>query len=113
MNEQNYLNYTLTSLRAAYERLTANITEKDENYKDLQEFMIDYKAELDKFEVYDYQQTLSMIDKQGFRQVMEREQVKKLIESPYFGNFDFQYAWADNACRCPCTKSVIVAFLVS
>ncbi|WP_341323209.1 UvrD-helicase domain-containing protein [Solibacillus sp. FSL H8-0523] len=91
MNEQSYLTHTITSLRAVYERLTANITEKDANYKDLQEYMIDYKAELDKFEVYDYQQTLSMIDKQGFRQVMEREQVKKLIDSPYFGNFDFQY----------------------
>ncbi len=77
MNEQSYLNHTLTSLRAAYERLNANITEKDANYKDLQEYMIDYKAELDKFEVYDYQQTLSMIDKQGFRQVMEREQVTR------------------------------------
>ena len=99
MNEQSYLNHTLTSLRAAYERLNANITEKDANYKDLQEYMIDYKAELDKFEVYDYQQTLSMIDKQGFRQVMEREQVKKLIESPYFGNFDFQYAGDDEAER--------------
>ena len=70
MNEQSYLTHTITSLRAVYERLTANITEKDANYKDLQQYMIDYKAELDKFEVYDYQQTLSMIDKQCFRQVM-------------------------------------------
>lgn len=40
--------------------------------------MVEYKSELDKFEVYNYQQTLSMIDKRGFAHVTEREQIRKL-----------------------------------
>lgn len=32
-----------------------------------------------------------MIDKQGFAKTMECVQVKKLLNSPYFGCFDFVY----------------------
>lgn len=91
IKEVSYLEETLIQLRKAYKKLSSNIEDQDQNFKDLQKYMVDYKSELDKFEVYDYQQTLSMIDKQGFAQVREREQVKKLIESPYFGRFDFLY----------------------
>ncbi|WP_339215921.1 ATP-binding domain-containing protein [Solibacillus sp. FSL W8-0372] len=86
-----YFNDTLSSLKKAYQKLNNEVKVQDKSYKDLQKYMIDYKSELDKFEVYDYQQTLSMIDKQGYAQVMELEQVKKLIYSPYFGRFDFVY----------------------
>ena len=86
-----YFNGTLSSLKKAYQKLNNEVKVQDKSYKDLQKYMIDYKSELDKFEVYDYQQTLSMIDKQGYAQVMELEQVKKLIFSPYFGRFDFVY----------------------
>ncbi|WP_269447585.1 hypothetical protein [Amphibacillus xylanus] len=40
--------------------------------------MNEYKSELDKFKVYDYQQTLSMIDKQGLAQVMEQGKINNL-----------------------------------
>lgn len=86
-----YLDKTLASLDRASEKLSAGITTQDQGFKELQKYRIEYKSELDKFEVYDHQQTLSMIDKQGYMQVMEREQVKKLIDSPYFGRFDFVY----------------------
>lgn len=86
-----YLEKTLNQLTKVYKKLSSNITDQDHQFKDLQKYMVEYKSELDKFEVYDYQQTLSMIDKRGFAQVMEREQVRKLIDSPYFGRFDFLY----------------------
>ena len=86
-----YFENTLLSLEKAYKRLSKDITNQDQSFKNLQKYMIDYKSELDKFEVYDYQQTLSMIDQQGFAQVVERENIKKLIDSPYFGRFDFVY----------------------
>lgn len=91
IKEITYFEKTLTNLKKAYKRLSTDITNQDQSFKDLQKYMIDYKSELDKFEVYDYQQTLNMIDKQGFAQVMEREQIKKLIDSPYFGCFDFVF----------------------
>ncbi|WP_422123242.1 HelD family protein [Planococcus sp. X10-3] len=90
-----YLNKTLASLDHAVGKLSSGITAQDQGFKELQKYMVEYKSELDKFEVYDHQQTLSMIDKQGFMQVTEREQVKKLIDSPYFGRFDFVYEGED------------------
>ncbi|QBP40973.1 HelD family protein [Paenisporosarcina antarctica] len=89
--EMTYFENTLLSLEKAYKRLSTKLTDQDQSFKDLQKYIIDYKRELDKFEVYDYQQTLSMIDKQGFAQAVEREKIKKLIDSPYFGHFDFVY----------------------
>ncbi|MFC3872220.1 HelD family protein [Cytobacillus kochii] len=86
-----YLEKTINELTKAYKKLSSNIIDQDHNFKELQKYMVEYKNELDKFQVYDYQQTLSMIDKHGFARVVEREQVRKLIESPYFGRFDFLY----------------------
>lgn len=99
MTEQHYLQYVLQALRDEQAALTNDIYAKDSSIHDLQQYMIDYKAELDKFEVYDYQQTMHMLDKQGFQQVLRREEVTKLIASPYFGNFDFQYDGDDEAER--------------
>lgn len=93
--EKMYLDKTLKSLKKGLEKLSSGIVAQDQGFKELQKYMIEYKSELDKFEVYDHQQTLSMIDKQGFMQVMEREQVRKLIDSPYFGRFDFVYEGED------------------
>ena len=93
--EQQYLQKTTASLQLAFNELSQHIDIKDTSYKDLQKYLMDYKAELDKFEVYDYQQSLHMIDKQGFQKVMERQQVEKLLASPYFGRFDFLYEGDD------------------
>ncbi len=94
-NEMTNLEKTVTQLEKAYKKLSLDINNQNHHFKDLQKYLVDYKNELDKFEVYNYQQTLSMIDKQGFAQVNEREQIKKLIESPYFGRFDFLYLGDD------------------
>ena len=95
LQEQQYFKQTLEKLREAYQQRTDNIDEHDKSFKDLQQYMVDYNSELDKFEVYDYQQTLHMIDKKGFAKVIEREQIKKLIESPYFGRLQFVYEGDD------------------
>lgn len=90
-HDKNYLVQLLIQLNKAYAQASANITTQDHSYKDLQKFMIDHNSELDKFEVYDYQQTLSMIDKRGFAEVAEHAKLEKLIDSPYFGSFQFVY----------------------
>lgn len=86
-----YLNMVLHHLHKAAEKLSAYIEGQDQDFKDLQKYMVNTKSELDKFEMYDIQQTLSMIDKRGYAQAIERDRVKKLIASPYFGRFDFVY----------------------
>lgn len=97
MMEQHYLTYTLAQIEQELTRLTADITKKDASFLDLQRYLVDYKAELDKFEVYDYEQSMRMLDKQGFLQVMKRQELQKLLDSPYFGSFHFQYDGDDDA----------------
>lgn len=92
-----YLNTVLHQLHKASKKLSSDIEDQDQNYKDLQKYMVDAKSELDKFEIFDFQQTLSMIDKRGYAQIIERERVKKLIDSPYFGRFDFVYLGDDQS----------------
>lgn len=93
--EKAYFEFTLEHLREAQNMLTDEIVNKDGSYKDLQKYLIDYNAELDKFEIYDYLQTLNMIDKQGYSKVIERNRIEKLIDSPFFGRFDFVYEGDD------------------
>lgn len=90
-----HLNMVLHHLRKADDKLSAHIEDQDQDYKDLQKYMACAKNELDKYEMYHVRQTLSMIDKHGYAQVMERDRVRKLIESPYFGRFDFVYQGDD------------------
>jgi len=90
--ESEYLQTTLTQLRKAYGRLSSDINNQDQQYGELQQYIVDYKSELDKYEMLNLQQTLTMVDKRGYAQVIERERVQKLIESPYFGRLDFLYA---------------------
>ncbi|OCS89181.1 HelD family protein [Caryophanon latum] len=99
MNEEQYLTYVLQALYEEQASLNAAIEGKHTNIQQLQQYMNDYKAELDKFEVYDYEQTMRMLDQQGLQQVLRREEITKLIDSPYFGNFDFRYDGDDEAER--------------
>lgn len=89
--EQQYLTHVLEELSKAYTTTAEAVTQKDDAYKNLQQYTIDYHAELDKMEIYNHQQTLSMIDKQGHAKVLAKKRLEKLIDSPYFGRFDFVY----------------------
>lgn len=86
-----YLEKTLSSLQQAYNHLSNELHVQDHKFKELQQYLVDYKAELDKFEVYDYQQSMNIIDKHGFARALEYQQVEKMLQSPYFGRFDFVY----------------------
>lgn len=90
-NEASYLENTLKQLNTAYTHVTKDISQKDTSYTDLKQYMVDYNNELDKMEVYDYQQSLSMIDRLGVASLIAQGQIQKLIDSPYFGRFDFVY----------------------
>lgn len=70
-----YLEKTLNSLQQAYNQLSNELHIQDHKFKELQQYLVDYKAELDKFEVYDYQQSMNLIDKHGFARALEYQQV--------------------------------------
>ncbi|WP_432702034.1 hypothetical protein [Lysinibacillus sphaericus] len=73
-NEITYLEKTLNQLTIANKKLSTDINHQEK-------YMVEYKSELDKFEVYNYQQPLRMIDKRGFAHVTEREHIRKLNTS--------------------------------
>lgn len=89
--EYDYLQQTLHSLQQTRKHLCATIEHKNASFNDLQKYVVDFHAELDKFEIYDYQQSLRMIDKQGVANVLAKQQIDRLLDSPYFGGFDFIY----------------------
>lgn len=87
-NEITYLEKTLNQLTIANKKLSTDIHHQDYRFKDLQKYMVEYKSELDKFEVYNYQQTLSMIDNRGFAHVTEHEHIRKLNTSILLHQFN-------------------------
>lgn len=91
--EQQYLTHVLEELSKAYTTTAEAVTQKDDAYKDLQQYTIDYHAELDKMEIYNHQQTLSMIDKQGHAKVLAKKRLEKLIDTSYRSSYEImQYA---------------------
>ncbi|WP_339261829.1 hypothetical protein [Lysinibacillus sp. FSL K6-3209] len=87
-NEITYLEKTLNQLTIANKKLSTDIHHQDYRFKDLQKYMVEYKSELDKFEMYNYQQTLRMIDKRGFAHVTEHVHIRKLNTSILLHQFN-------------------------
>lgn len=88
-DERRNLDKTLKELKRAYKRLNKSIEGSDQQYNDLKQYMVDYKNEMDKMEIFSNQQALYNIDKIGVTKLNERAKLEKLIDSPYFGRIDF------------------------
>lgn len=95
LQEQLYLNTILKKLQQKLEEVSTDILKQDQSYRELQHYIVDQKAQLDKFEMLQQQQELSMIDKRGYSQTLHKDQLLKLIDSPYFGKFNFVYEGED------------------
>ncbi len=91
LQEVERLIQTKVSLAKAYQKINQSINYSSDEYNNLKKYMVDYKNEMDKMEVFSYQQTLSSIDRSGVAKLTEKSKIEKLIESPYFGRFDFVY----------------------
>lgn len=89
--EQEYLQITVQEIHRQIQELSRSIDSNEQNYRNLQRYTVDYKNELDKYEVYNHHQNLQMMDK---RSVLESEILQKLYfqkQSPYFARIDFRY----------------------
>lgn len=93
--EQHYLTKTLNSLQIEKTTLQQQLHVKNDQFQEIQRYLMDYRAELDKFEMYDYQRSMHVIDKDGYAKAIAYERVEKMINSPYFGRFDFTYEGDD------------------
>ncbi|MBO0455644.1 AAA family ATPase [Enterococcus hulanensis] len=95
--EEHYLTEVTSKLKQKIKEVEATLDTNEANYKELKHYTIDYKNELDKYEVYNHQQNLKFIDS---RSVLEANVLKKLNyqkETPYFSKIAFQFAEDDES----------------
>lgn len=90
--EQGYLAHVAAAIEQRMEELESTLESNKQSYRSMQKYTVDYKNELDKYEVYNFHQNMNYIDK---RSVLETGVLKKLAyqkEVPYFAKIGFQFA---------------------
>ncbi|EOH74368.1 HelD family protein [Enterococcus malodoratus] len=95
INETNYLATVKNKLESKIAEVENTLDMNEANYKELKHYTIDYKNELDKYEVYNHHQNLKFIDS---RSVLESNILKKLNyqkNTPYFSKIAFQFLEED------------------
>lgn len=95
MTEERYLADVTGKLKRKIIEVEETLDTNETNYKDLKHYTIDYKNELDKYEVYNHHQSLKFLDS---RSVLEANVLKKLNyqkDTPYFSKIAFQFAEED------------------
>lgn len=90
-DEQFHLEKTVKVLKSAYQKVNERVKGYNQEYQELKQYMVDYKNEMDKMELFSNQQTLFTIDHLGVTKLRQESKLEKLIDSPYFGRFDFLY----------------------
>lgn len=93
--EQKALESILKKLTKAYEAMTNNVNGYNSEYNDLKQYMMDYRYEMDKMEMFANQRALQTIDSTGVMLLKQQMQLKTLLDSPYFGRIDFVYEGDD------------------
>ncbi|MBO0452366.1 HelD family protein [Candidatus Enterococcus murrayae] len=91
MTEENYLTEVSAKLEEKIVEVEEALQANEKNYKELKHYTIDYKNELDKYEVYNHHQNLNYLDS---RSVLEANVLKKLNyqkATPYFSKIAFQF----------------------
>lgn len=90
-DEQYALKNVLEKLQKAYDKANKTIDGYNDEYMNLKRYMVDYKNEMDKMEIFSNQQVLQSINRTGMTVLKQRMQLEKLMESAYFGRIDFVY----------------------
>ena len=97
MTEERYLAEVTLKLKSKISEVEETLDKNEANYKELKHYTIDYRNELDKYEVYNHHQNLNFIDS---RSVLEANILKKLNyqkQTPYFSRITFQFDEEDES----------------
>lgn len=89
--ERIYLHTVITAIEERIGVMEQTINSNEQSYKSMQKYTVDYKNELDKYEVYNFHQSMKYIDK---RNILESDVLKKLAyqkDVPYFAKIGFQF----------------------
>ncbi|MEO1773160.1 HelD family protein [Candidatus Enterococcus ferrettii] len=91
VKEEQYLKRVIKRVNEKADSLGETIDSNEDQYKELKRHTVDYKAELDKYEVYNYQQTMSFIDRRSTLETGILQKLNYQKSSPYFAKVGFQY----------------------
>jgi DNA helicase-2/ATP-dependent DNA helicase PcrA len=96
-NENSYLANVIKKITAQIQELETTVDTNEQTYKEIKKYTVDYKNELDKYEVYNHQQNLSFIDKRNTFETNRIAKLSYLQETPYFSRIDFQFDGEEEA----------------
>lgn len=96
-NENSYLADVTKKITAQIQELETTVDTNEQTYKEIKKYTVDYKNELDKYEVYNHQQNLSFIDKRNTFETNRIAKLSYLQETPYFSRIDFQFDGEEEA----------------
>ncbi|MBO6418767.1 HelD family protein [Enterococcus gallinarum] len=96
-NENSYLTDVTKKITAQIQELETTVDTNEQAYKEIKKYTVDYKNELDKYEVYNHQQNLSFIDKRNTFETNRIAKLSYLQETPYFSRIDFQFDGEEEA----------------
>lgn len=96
-NENSYLAIVTKKITAQIQELETTVDTNEQAYKEIKKYTVDYKNELDKYEVYNHQQNLSFIDKRNTFETNRIAKLSYLQETPYFSRIDFQFDGEEEA----------------
>ena len=96
-NENSYLADVIKMITAQIQELETTVDTNEQAYKEIKKYTVDYKNELDKYEVYNHQQNLSFIDKRNTFETNRIAKLSYLQETPYFSRIDFQFDGEEEA----------------
>lgn len=91
IEEKEYLQKVVDSIQEKIMQLELSLDHNEQEYRSVKKYTVDYKNELDKYEVYNHQQNLKFIDS---RSILESNQVEKLQyqkQIPYFAKIVFRF----------------------
>lgn len=91
VTEEQYLERIIETISEQVNSLEATIDSNEDQYKELKRHTVDYKAELDKYEVYNYQQTMNFIDHRSTLETGILQKLNYQMSNPYFAKIGFQY----------------------
>lgn len=96
-NENSYLTDVTKKITTQIQELETTVDTNEQAYKEIKKYTVDYKNELDKYEVYNHQQNLSFIDKRNTIETNRIAKLSYLQETPYFSRIDFQFDGEEEA----------------
>ncbi|MHC5247492.1 HelD family protein [Enterococcus sp. LJL90] len=97
--EKKYLKTVVQTIEKKIGNLELSLLQNEADYRSIKKYTVDYRHELDKYEVYHQQQNLKLLDSRSILETKQTEKLHYQKQTPYFAKVVFRFsdeAEADN-----------------